>query len=307
MRRGKRLLAALLSASAAIAICLAGWIAAAQTPDAKDLKEMPDRKHITISTVTFGLPDANSDVPKALKSENIEKARKYLDLAGERKSDVVCLPELFATKRSTNQEEAEEVPGGEISRMLSAEARKWKMYVLGCLYEKKNGKTYNTVAVFDRAGELVGTFNKVHLPKEEVALATPGESFPVFKTDFGKIAAIVCYDIHFPESARAEAVQGADIIFWPTMYGEPRESVTEVLLRARAVENMLYMVSSNYSQVVGPHIGFSAIVSPYGEILASTGRREGVATATVDLDDKPSWPDIKTERRPETYGVLTRK
>jgi predicted amidohydrolase len=265
---------------------------------------MVDRKQITVSTITFALPDVNADVPRATKAENIEKARRLLDVAGERKSDVVCLPELFATKRSPNQAEAEPIPGGDISKMLSEEAKRWRMYVLGCLYEKRDGKTFNTVAIFDRAGKLVGTFSKVHLPAEEVDIAAPGNSFPVFKTDFGTIGALVCYDLHFPEAARVEAIEGADIIFWPTMYGEPRESMTEVLLRARAIENKLYMVSSNYAQGSGPHIGFSAIVSPYGEILANTGRKEGVATATINLDDKPSWPDITKERRPDAYGPL---
>ena len=272
----------------------------------KDTKPMADRKHVAISTITFLLPDADSDVPRASKADNIEKARRLLDVAGERKSDIVCLPELFATKRSTNQSEAEPVPGGDISKMLSEQAAKWRMYVVGCLYEKKNDKTYNTVAIFDRDGKLVGTFNKVHLPKEEVDVAVPGDSFPVFKTDFGAIAALVCYDIHFPEAARIVALRGADVIFWPTMYGEP-ESMTEALLRARAIENKLFMVSSNYAQVVGPHAGFSAIVSPYGIILANTGRKEGVATATVNLDDRPSWPDIHKERRPDAYTPLTEK
>ena len=297
---------AALSVILLILILLPGIMDSATSQD-KDTKPMAVRKHVTISTITFLLPNADSDAPRASKADNIEKARRLLDVAGERKSDIVCLPELFATKRSTNQGEAEPVPGGDISKMLSEEARKWRMYVVGCLYEKKNGKTYNTVAIFDRAGEVAGTFNKVHLPKEEVNIAAPGDSFPVFKTDFGAIGAIVCYDLHFPEAARVEAIRGADIIFWPTMYGEPRESMTEVLLRARAIENKLFMVSSNYAQDVGPHIGFSAVISPYGEILANTGRKEGVATATVNLDDKPSWPDIRKERRPDAYTPLTEK
>jgi predicted amidohydrolase len=150
--------------------------------------------------------------------------------------------------------------------------------------------------VWDRTGKVVGKY-RISQYGDSVAL-------PVFKTDFGTIGALVCYDLHFPEAARVEAIEGADIIFWPTMYGEPRESMTEVLLRARAIENKLYMVSSNYAQGSGPHIGFSAIVSPYGEILANTGRKEGVATATINLDDKPSWPNITKERRPDAYGPL---
>jgi len=269
-----------------------------------------DERIVKVSTITFELPDPNEDVPRYTKQQNLEKARALLETAGERGSDIVCLPELFNTKRTADQREAEEIPGGETSRMLSEAAAKWKMYVLGCFYEKAGDKVYNSVALFGRDGAHVGTYHKVHLPPGECDYATPGDGFPVFETDFGKVGALVCIDIHFPEAARSLALQGADIIFCPTMYSEPRESITEILYRARAIENNVFMVCSNYAQKcldpAAVHIGFGAIIDRYGEILANTGRREGVATAVVNLDEECPMAGIHKwdTRRPGAYRVL---
>jgi predicted amidohydrolase len=252
-------------------------------------------------------------VPRFTKTQNLQKARRLLDVAGERGSDIVCLPELFNTKRTANQRDAEEIPCGETSALLSKTARKWKMYVLGCFYEKAGNKIYNSVAVFDREGKHVGTYHKVHLPPGESDFATAGDSFPIFETDFGKIGALVCIDIHFPEATRSLALQGAEIVFCPTMYSEPRESITHILYRARSIENNIFTVCSNYAQKCrdphAVHIGFGAIIDRYGEVLADTGRREGVATAVINLDEDCPLAGIEKwgTRRPDTYGIVTQE
>jgi len=195
--------------------------------------------------------------------------------------------------------------------MLSEQASASEMYVLGCLYEKEGERVYNSVAVFDRRGRHLGSYHKVHLPPGEEEVATPGDGFPVFETDFGRIGCLVCFDLHFPESARLLALEGADIIFWPTMYSEPRAHITDILMRARAIENQVFLVSSNYTQKgldpAAVHIGRSAVVDWDGTVLGDTGRRAGVATATINLDEprqifgSPKLPD---GRRVETYGRL---
>ena len=182
------------------------------------------------------------------------------------------------------------------------------------LFEQQGDSMYNAVALFGRDGKHIGTYHKVHLPKEEEEVAVPGVSYRVFQTDFGKIGAMVCIDLHFPEAARCLALGGAEIIFWPTMYSEPREAITNVMLRTRAIENNLFMVSSNYSQKCrnsrGVHIGFSAVIDPYGEILANTGRREGVATAVINLDEEfpiPGCTDWRMLRAIETYQRILKR
>jgi len=278
---------------------------------------MSTERKVTISTVCFELPDPAEEVPPATKQENLAKGLRFLEEAARRGSDLVVLPELFATKRTPLEpaEAAEPVPEGEISVALAGAARKHEMYVAGCLYERKGERIYNTVALFDRKGELVGRYHKVHLPKGEDEVATPGDGYPVFETDFGKVGAVVCYDLNFPETVRCLALEGAEIVLWPTMWSEPRAHYADVIMRARAMENKVFLVAANYTQKgVDPtavHFGRSAIIDWDGMALADTGRREGVATATVDLAESKDvfgWPDsLLSERLPQTYGRICRE
>lgn len=275
---------------------------------------MAGKRLATISAVCYQLPDPDEDHPPITKAGNLEKARRMMETAGERKSDLIVFPELFATKHTgiAAREAAEPVPEGEICQVLAEGARSHNMYVAGCLYQSADDKVYNTVALFDRRGELVGTFSKVHLPPEETKIAVPGSEYPVWETDFGRVGALVCYDLLFPEAARCLALGGADIILWPTMFSQPRAHYADILMRARAIENRVYLVCSNYAQpcmdATAVHIGRSAIVDWDGEVLADTGRREGVATATVDLAEPRaafgSPQDILAVRRPDTYGAV---
>jgi predicted amidohydrolase len=205
------------------------------------------------------------------------------------------------------------VAGGEISHLLAEGAREHRMYVAGSLYERAGDTIYNTVALFDRVGALAGTYHKVHLPEGEDEEVTAGDGYPVFNTDFGKVGALVCFDLNFPEAARCLALNGAEIIVWPTMWSEPRAHITDIMMRARAIENKVFLVAANYTQQgrdpSSVHIGRSAIVDWDGMVLADTGRREGVATSTIDLDASKEvfgWPaDLLGRRRPIAYGPVS--
>jgi len=272
---------------------------------------MSDGRHVTISTVCFELPDPDEEHPPITKAGNLEKARRMMAEAGRRHSDLVVFPEVFATKHTqlVGRAAAEPVPEGEICQVLAEGASEHRMYVAGCLYEVKADSVYNTVALFDREGRLVGTYHKAHLAPGEEEVALPGSDYPVWETDFGKVGAMVCYDLNFPEAARCLVLGGAEILLWPTMFSQPRAHYTDILMRARAIENQVYLVSANYAQKcldpTGVHIGRSAIVDWDGQVLADTGRREGVATATVDLDEpKVTYGTphgLLGDRRPETY------
>lgn len=272
---------------------------------------MTDQRPVTISTACLELPDPDRDGPRVTKAGNLKKALRMIEEAGRRASDLVVLPELFATKHTplSPSEAAEPVPEGDISQALAAAARGNGMYIAGCLYEQLAERIYNTVALFDRGGELVGKYHKVHLPEGEDEVATPGDGYPVFETDFGRLGALVCFDLNFPEAARSLALDGAEIIMWPTMWSQPRAHYTDAILRARAIENKVFLVAANYAQrgmdPAAVHIGRSAIVDWDGMVLADTGRREGLATATVDLGESREvfgWPaDLLSRRLPATY------
>jgi len=278
---------------------------------------MSDSRLVTISAVCYELPDPGEEHPPITKAGNLEKARRMMAEAGRSHSDLIVFPELFATKHTelVGRAAAEPVPDGGICQALSEEARKHSMYVAGSLYEAKGDGVYNTVALFDREGNLRGKYHKVHLAPGEEEVAIPGSDYPVFETDFGKVGALICFDLNFPEAARCLALQGAEIILWPTMFSQPRAHYTDILMRARAIENQVYLVSANYAQKCidpsGVHIGRSAIIDWDGQVLAETGRREGVATAIVDLDEPKvtygSPRGLLDDRRPETYGRLTER
>jgi predicted amidohydrolase len=276
---------------------------------------MADRRKVTVSTGCFELPDPGADISHITKAGNLAKALGMIAEAAARHSDLMVLPEVFASKHTGLQpgQVAEPVPGGEISQALAQAARAHGLYVAGCLYERADDAVYNTVALFDRTGALVGKYRKVHLAPGEELTARPGCEYPVFETDFGKIGALVCYDLNFPEAARCLALAGAEIILWPTMFSEPRAHYTDVLMRARALENQVWLVSSNYAQPArgdagGVHIGRSAILDWDGMVLADTGRREGVATATLNLEERGPLSGMPRrlldDRLPETYAPL---
>ena len=104
---------------------------------------MTDRRRVTVSTICLELPDPNENVPLFTKEENLATAEGLLKEAGGRGSDIVCLPEVFATKRTANQGQPEVIGQGPISEMLSEQASRWQMYVLGCLYEEVGESVYN--------------------------------------------------------------------------------------------------------------------------------------------------------------------
>ncbi|MBM3573046.1 MAG: carbon-nitrogen hydrolase family protein [Alphaproteobacteria bacterium] len=188
---------------------------------------------------------------------------------------------------------------------------------------------YNAAMVCNRAGEVVGTYRKTHIPayfpnekaggtgSYEKFYFTPGESLPVFDLDGVKFGIQICNDRLYPEPSRALALQGAAIIFMPicfSVYSDPahRSSIWEVPLRARAYENGVYVVAANRVGLEGvrQHLGRSMIVDPRGSILTESGtEKEELLMRKLDLDEVsklrkkfPWWRD----RRPDLYGIVAR-
>ena len=235
--------------------------------------------------------------PRNTKSaaESVEQFCRLVEDAAERKPDIVCLPEGI-TVVGTGLDYAavsEPVPGPTTAR-LGQVARRLNTYVVAGLYERSGPIVYNTAVLVNRTGALAGAYRKTHLPREEWEKGiTPGSSYPVFDTDFGKVGVMICWDLQFPEPARALAAQGAELILLPIWGG------SEVLARARAIENCVYLVSSSYDMK-------TFIVDPTGAVLAEAGKDQPVASAELHLDRKfwqPWLGDMKTrtwkERRPD--------
>jgi predicted amidohydrolase len=167
--------------------------------------------------------------------------------------------------------------------------------VVAGLYERSGKVIYNTAVLLGRKGELVGAYRKTHLPREEWEQGiTPGSLYPVFTTDFGTVGLMICWDLQFPEPARALAAQGADLILLPIWGG------SEVLARARAIENCVFLVSSSYDMK-------SFVVNPAGQVLAEATSERPVVTAPLRLDRpilQPWLGDMKTRTWKERRADL---
>jgi predicted amidohydrolase len=186
---------------------------------------------------------------------------------------------------------AEEYPG-EITRAFRRAARANRINVIAPYLVRAGKKVFNQATVIDRNGKIVGFYRKVQPTAEESHHVAPGSELPVFNLDFGRVAVMICMDIYFPEIPRLYAFKGAEILFWPTVSHGPTQESLRTQLTARAIDNSIIVAESNlanhppYAAYAGRFRPATArIIDHNGDILAQTGRRHGVATATVDLDE----------------------
>ncbi|NOZ64391.1 MAG: carbon-nitrogen hydrolase family protein [Caldiserica bacterium] len=290
-------------------------------------------RKVTVSSIQLPAPDYSEDTSlEQIKKKNLEKALKWVKIAGERRSDIVCLGEIFTTLGINNDrydynQQAEDIPGpGSVLEELSQIARQYEMYIIAPVLGRCEGIIRNVALVIDRGGRLFGQYYKVHCTREERNKGVvPGDEFNVFNLDFGRIGIMICYDNSFPESARVLALKGAEIIFWPHIQIGWGEVAWEAILRSRAIDNGIYLVSSSYGVPdekawrPGMIQGRSGIVCPDGLIISEMGYRIGVATAELDLDkpriigdltlpgDRDFKKDMLADRRPETYKKISEK
>ena len=233
-----------------------------------------------------------------------------IDAAGKLGLDIVCLGEAITMvgTKCTAKECAEPIPGP-ATRKLAAAAGRNRIWVVAGLTEQAGDVVYNTAVLIDRKGRIAGKYRKVHLPREEWKNGIrPGHTYPVFETDFGKVAIQICYDWFFPEPAEIFALEGAEIIFAPTWGNTLPDQAGRVngesTFRVRARDNGVYMVPSVYD-------GNSLVIDPMGRILANSAGKEGVFWAQVDLNVRESlqwvgyWRSIGPRHRMiKSYGPL---
>src|ERR1700693_1531408 len=162
--------------------------------------------------------------------ENLTKAEGRIHEAASRGAQIVCLQELFRSQYFCREENAdlfelaEPIPGP-TSETLSKLARELKIVIIGSLFERRAAGIYhNTAVILDADGSLLGTYRKMHIPDDplyyEKFYFTPGDlGFRAWQTRYGKIGVLICWDQWYPEAARLTAMQGAEILFYPTAIG----------------------------------------------------------------------------------------
>ena len=238
---------------------------------------------------------------------NLEQVRSALaDLAAEGVR-LVVLPEMWATGFAYKDLNRLAARTGELVEELAALSAKYSMVIVGSLPEPHENKVYNTAYILDN-GELKGKYRKIHLFSlmQEDRSFDSGSSWLLADTSVGKVGVFICYDLRFPELARRLAVEGAEILVVPGEWPKPRQEHWRTLLRARAIENQLFVVATNCCGVSGKldFFGMSMIIGPKGELLAEAGYEPQNITAVLDFDELAAWrqqiPCFK-DRKPECY------
>lgn len=235
--------------------------------------------------------------PRGTRSagENVAQFSRLITQAAAQKPDIVCLPEgITVVGTSSSYVDVSEPVPGPTTQLLGELADRHECHIVAGLYERSGNAVFNTAVLIGRDGQLIGKYRKTHLPREEwEAGLTPGDEYPVFDTDFGRVGLMICWDVQFPEPARAMALQGADLLLLPIWGG------SEVLTRARAIENHVFLVSSGYDMR-------SFIVDPAGKVVAEATTDSPVAVAEISLTQQILQPwlgDMKfrtwKERRPD--------
>ncbi len=260
---------------------------------------------------------------------NLKRAMEKVKEAAGRGAKIVCLPELYRTRYFPQWEKkdvsfmAETIPG-ESTQALSSLAREYEIVIVVPVFEKDEQDYYNSVVVIDADGSLQKTYRKIHIPHDplfyEKSYFSPGDEFQVYDTRYARFAALICYDQWFPEAARVAALQGAEIIFYPTAIGwikgeeDPSEGdwhdAWETVQRSHAIANGVCVAAVNR---VGQEDdlnfwGGSFICDSFGEVLArASDKDEEILVLDLDLakneEVREGW-GFFGNRRPDTYWPL---
>ncbi len=227
--------------------------------------------------------------PRAGKTPEEKRTQfgQYIAEAASRKADLVVLPETltYYGTGAAPVEVAEPVPGPS-TEYFGELAKKHNLYIVAGLFEKSAHKVYNVSVLLTPEGKIGGVYRKVTLPDGEASAGVvPGNEYPIFKTRFGNLGMMICYDGFFPEVARELTKRGAEVIAWPVWGCNPE------LARARAAENHVYLVSSTYEDVSSNWM-LSAVWDHTGQPIAAAKDWGTVVMAEVDLNATTRWRSL---------------
>ncbi len=271
--------------------------------------------------------------------ENLEKALQKISEAAGRGAQIVCLQELFTSQYFCQIEDhkyfqlAEEIPGPSTEK-LCALAREKGLVIVASLFEKRSAGLYhNTAAVIDADGRYLGKYRKMHIPDDpafyEKFYFTPGDlGFRAWDTRYGRIGVCICWDQWYPEAARLTALNGAQILFYPTAigwhpgekaeYGKRQHDAWETIQRSHAIANGCYVAVPNRvgheAPDGGPGIEFwgqSFVADPSGQIVAKASEsEEEILLSELDLDaldtQRTHWPFFR-DRRIDAYADIVKR
>ena len=241
---------------------------------------------------------------------NIESALAGIEQAVAAGAQIAVLPEMWSTGYDYRRlaDLAERTP--EVVERLCSVSKDHDIVLVGSLPEKQGDKLYNMATVIDN-GEAKGVYRKLHMfsTMGEDRFLSPGDSTLVVDTTVGRIGVAICYDLRFPELFRRMALDGAELICVPAEWPKPRQEHWRTLLRARAIENQLFIAAANCCGIQGKldFFGMSLLISSRGEVLAEAGETDTVLNASFDRQEMATYREqirCFVDRRPEIYGSL---
>lgn len=264
--------------------------------------------------------------------DNIRKAEKLVREAAVKGAQVILLQELFETPYFCQTQDydhfklAVPVEENKAVKHFARVAAELQVVLPVSFYERRNNARYNSVAMIDADGSILGVYRKTHIPDgpgyEEKFYFNPGDTgFKVWNTRYAKVGVGICWDQWYPETARCLALMGAELLLYPTAIGsEPAEKDVDsmdhwqVCMQGHAAANLVPVVASNRvgaEAVCGSEITFygSSFIADFkGQKVAELDRTaEGILTAEFDLDEaeayRTSW-GVFRDRRPEMYGAI---
>jgi N-carbamoylputrescine amidase len=284
----------------------------------------PTRREVRVGLIQA----AASEDPSA----NLARTLDRIEEAAKKGAQVVCLQELFRTRYFCQSEDAsffdlaEAVPGP-TTEAIGRVARERSVAVIASLFERRAAGVYhNTAVLIGEDGAVQGIYRKMHIPDDplyyEKYYFTPGDTgFRSFAIKPARVGALVCWDQWYPEAARLTALQGAEVLFYPTAIGwHPREKAEwgaaqhdawETIQRSHAIANGVFVVVVNRVGVEGglEFWGGSFVADPFGRILfKASATKEEVHVVACDLErieeTRRNWPFLR-DRRIDAYGAIT--
>ncbi|MEO6246332.1 MAG: carbon-nitrogen hydrolase [Opitutaceae bacterium] len=289
-----------------------------------------------MATVTLGLLQHACGSSAAA---NLKKTLALAERAAKQGANIICTQELFRSQYFCQAEKhdyfklAEPIPGPS-TKAFQTLAKKHGVVIIASLFEKRaSGLYHNTAVIIDADGRLLGIYRKMHIPDDplyyEKFYFTPGDTgFRAWDTKFGKIGVLICWDQWYPEGARLTAMQGAEILFYPTAigwhpgekaeYGINQHGAWETIQRSHAVANGCYVAAINRIGTETPEggdgiefWGQSFVAGTNGQILAkASATKEEVMLVPIELEKvdvtRTHWPFLR-DRRIDAYGDLTKR
>jgi len=275
--------------------------------------------------------------------ENFASAEHHIREAAKLGANIVCLPELFKAQYFCQREDlrlfdlAEPIPGPS-TQALSALARELRVAIVASLFERRApGLYHNTAVTLNADGAIASVYRKMHIPDDplyyEKYYFTPGDlGFQAVDTSFGRVGTLVCWDQWYPEGARLTALQGAEVLFYPTAigwhpaekdeFGAAQYDAWQTIQRAHAIANGVYVAGVNrvgveHGDVEGNRVdgvglefwGGSFLADPFGRIIAKASHdAEEILLGEIDLglieETRRNWPFLR-DRRIDAYAPIT--